>query len=91
MDNPIADVFYRSIGFSVDFDSENSSHFLRLELNKRITLVKIKNAQGSSPKSIFCVFPLLTDYKLTRTFPEVTAVDLHRILCVLLDDASNVE
>ncbi|PZE22233.1 GNAT family N-acetyltransferase [Paenibacillus xerothermodurans] len=29
--NPIADAFYRSIGFSVDCDSENNSHFLRLE------------------------------------------------------------
>jgi GNAT superfamily N-acetyltransferase len=32
-DNPTADVFYRSIGFSVDCDSENRSHFLNLELN----------------------------------------------------------
>jgi GNAT superfamily N-acetyltransferase len=30
-DNPKADVFYRSIGFSVDIDSEIESHFLRLK------------------------------------------------------------
>jgi hypothetical protein len=28
-----ADLFYRSIGFSVDIDSEIESHFLRLELS----------------------------------------------------------
>ncbi|RCW42422.1 GNAT family N-acetyltransferase [Paenibacillus prosopidis] len=29
-DNPVADTFYRSIGFSVNFNSENESHFLLL-------------------------------------------------------------
>lgn len=32
-DNPIADTFYRSIGFMVTFDSENDSHFLLLPSN----------------------------------------------------------
>ncbi|MFD0678322.1 MULTISPECIES: GNAT family N-acetyltransferase [unclassified Paenibacillus] len=30
-DNPIADVFYLSIGFSVKLDSENDSHLLQLD------------------------------------------------------------
>jgi GNAT superfamily N-acetyltransferase len=30
-DNPIADTFYRSIGFSVNINSENESHFLQLQ------------------------------------------------------------
>lgn len=32
-DNPIADIFYRSIGFTVNFNSKNDSHFLRLAFN----------------------------------------------------------
>lgn len=32
-DNPIADTFYRSIGFMVNIDSENDSHFLLLPSN----------------------------------------------------------
>jgi GNAT superfamily N-acetyltransferase len=34
-DNPIADVFYRSIGFSLNLDSENDSHLLQLENGTR--------------------------------------------------------
>jgi predicted GNAT family acetyltransferase len=29
-DNPVADLFYRSIGFSVKDDSENDTHLLQL-------------------------------------------------------------
>jgi len=29
--NPIADIFYRSIGFSRQLDSENATHFFRLK------------------------------------------------------------
>lgn len=29
-DNPVADLFYQSIGFSVKADSENDTHFVRL-------------------------------------------------------------
>lgn len=32
-DNPIADTFYRFIGFSVNINSENDSHFLLLSSN----------------------------------------------------------
>jgi len=32
-DNSIADTFYRSIGFSTKYSSENYSHFLRLTFN----------------------------------------------------------
>nr|WP_243864879.1 GNAT family N-acetyltransferase [Paenibacillus castaneae] len=32
-DNPIADTFYRSIGFMVNIDSENDCHFLLLPSN----------------------------------------------------------
>lgn len=31
--NPIADIFYQSLGFSNKFDSENDTHFLQLEQN----------------------------------------------------------
>ncbi|TXK70654.1 GNAT family N-acetyltransferase [Paenibacillus sp. N3.4] len=32
-DNPVADLFYQSIGFSVKVDSENDTHFVKLSLS----------------------------------------------------------